>query len=299
MLDPKRPTLADYRDAPGRAHRGERTVARDVGDLPLVSIVTVARNAERSLPATIASVAEQTYPNIEYIVVDGVSTDSTLEIVQSSRDVVSTWISEPDGGIYDAMNKGIALSTGRYVKLLNADDTLPPDSVARAVAAFGRAVEDTCIYGDIRLMGLDGTGFGFMTLQGGVKYFEPFLHPAWYVPLSTYRIHGLYRTNLRVASDYEYFLRLRRAGIRFQHVGGDPLVSFRIHGASSSLRGVREGFLINQEYQGSLRASYVAGLHLYKKLRGRAMDWVLGEERATLLRTRVHRRRREKQGASS
>lgn len=266
-------------------------------DEPLVSLVTVARNAGKLIGETIASVADQTYRNIEYIVVDGASSDTTLDVVRANV-AVTRWISEPDDGIYDAMNKGIALSTGRYVKLINADDVLPPDSVERAVDAFKSLPAGWCVYGDIRLMDLQATQYGFLTMDDVTRYRSPFLHPAWYVPASVYAQQGLYRTDFRISSDYEYNLRVRKAGVQFHHVGGAPLVNFRTNGASSSLRGVREGFTIDRQYQGLALASYAFSDHLYMKLRSRLLDSVLGERLALRLRTLVHERRRAKRGVN-
>lgn len=93
-----------------------------VNEFPGVSIVTVCRNAENNIDATIKSVLSQTYKNIEYIIIDGVSTDSTLEIINKYKDRISKIISEPDKGVYDAMNKGIKNATGKYIYFLNAGD---------------------------------------------------------------------------------------------------------------------------------------------------------------------------------
>lgn len=246
-----------------------------------------------------SSVAAQTYPNLEYVVVDGASTDGTLDVIKAHEGLVSQWISEPDEGIYDAMNKGIALCTGSLVKLLNADDLLPPASVERVVAQSRTAPPGTCFYGDVNVMSVDGEAFGLMTLEGGVRYFPVFLHPAWYIPRSVYEEHGLYRTDFRVASDYEYSLRLRQAGVRFEHLGGEPLITFRTDGASSSLRGVGEGFRINRDYQGLWPACYVAGTHLYKKLRSRFVRRLLGERLALRARAAVHQVRGTRRGTTT
>jgi len=255
---------------------------------PLVTVVTVTRNAARLLPDTLASVASQSYTNIEYVVIDGASTDGTLDILRSHEHAISRWVSEPDAGIYDAMNKGIAMARGALVKLLNADDLLPSDSVARAVAAYRTLARGTCIYGDLAVTNVGGQGYGRLTLGGGIRFFPIFLHPGWYVPLSVYETYGLYHTRYRVASDYEYSLRLRRAGVPFHHVGGDPVVTFRADGASSSYAGVREGFLINREYQGLGPATYVAGMHALLKFRRGLINGLLGERAALGLRTQVH-----------
>ena len=111
----------------GRRLKG---IVRDgTPDRPLVSIVTVVYNGAATIERTIASVLGQSYPNIEYIIVDGGSTDGTLDILRAHEDRVDLWVSERDGGIYDAMNKGVALCTGEWVGLINADDWYVDDAV--------------------------------------------------------------------------------------------------------------------------------------------------------------------------
>ncbi len=103
---------------------------------PLVSIITVVRNEEKWLEQAILSVLNQSYDNIEYIIIDGVSTDGTLDIIRKYEDRITYWMSEPDSGIFDAMNKAIVLTKGKIVKLLNADDWLEPNSTKIAVKYF-------------------------------------------------------------------------------------------------------------------------------------------------------------------
>src|SRR6478672_11457802 len=99
-----------------------------MGDAPhLVSIVTVVRNASRQLADTIESVRRQTYPSVEYIVVDGASTDSTADVLRRNLPKIDKWISEPDSGIYDAMNKGKAMASGAFAMFVNAGDTFVDD----------------------------------------------------------------------------------------------------------------------------------------------------------------------------
>ncbi len=103
-------------------------------NLPLVSIITVTYNAEKYLDETIESVLAQTYPNIEYLIIDGNSSDQTPEIIKKYQDKIDFWQSEPDQGIYDAMNKGLAKATGEYVWFMNAGDTIDtPDTLSRVI----------------------------------------------------------------------------------------------------------------------------------------------------------------------
>lgn len=115
-----------------------------------VSVITVCYNAVDSIDNTIKSVLSQTYKNIEYIIIDGMSTDGTLDIINNYRDKISTFISEKDNGIYDAMNKGIGIATGDVVYFLNSDDVLFDENVIKDVVTEFEKVKDTSLlYGDI------------------------------------------------------------------------------------------------------------------------------------------------------
>jgi glycosyltransferase involved in cell wall biosynthesis len=91
---------------------------------PKITIITVSRNSEQFLPETIESIINQSYANIEYIIIDGASTDSTIDIIKHYSENIDIWISEPDTGMYDAMNKGLERATGDYILVLNSDDLL-------------------------------------------------------------------------------------------------------------------------------------------------------------------------------
>ena len=118
---------------------------------PLISIVTVSYNAVATIEQTILSVINQTYPNIEYIIIDGGSTDGTVDIIKKYTDQIAYWVSEPDKGIYDAMNKGIAVATGEWINFMNSGDTFCTNFTLQSVFS-GFVNEYDIIYGDsIRL----------------------------------------------------------------------------------------------------------------------------------------------------
>ena len=107
-----------------------------MNNIPLISIITVSYNAVKTIEDTILSVINQTYPNIEYIIIDGGSTDGTLDIIKKYQDKITYWVSEPDKGIYDAMNKGIAKANGELIGIINADDWYELDAVQNVVLEF-------------------------------------------------------------------------------------------------------------------------------------------------------------------
>ena len=131
-------------------------------DFPLVSIVTPSFNQARFLEATLRSVLEQDYPNLEYLVVDGASTDGSLEIIRRYASRLSWWVSEKDSGQSEAINKGLRRARGEFVGWLNSDDIYLPGAVSAAVAAFQSHPQAGLIYANARSIDMDGKPFNLM-----------------------------------------------------------------------------------------------------------------------------------------
>src|SRR4051794_27577813 len=142
-----RPKLDDYPAVPRPAsqtggRRTQQSAEADALSMPLVSVVTIVRNGARTLSRTIDSVLSQDFRDIEYIIVDGGSTDGTLELLRANQDRIALWISESDLGISDAFNKGIALSRGEIVGLLNSDDWYEPGAIHAMVEHMQKSGAD-------------------------------------------------------------------------------------------------------------------------------------------------------------
>jgi len=131
-------------------------------NLPLVSIVTPSYNQGRFLEATLCSVLEQDYPNLEYLVVDGASTDNSIEIIRKYADKLTWWVSEKDTGQPEAVNKGLQRARGEIVGWLNSDDVYQPGAIAAAVAVFRAHLEAGVVYGDALAIDADGRPFNLM-----------------------------------------------------------------------------------------------------------------------------------------
>ena len=177
---------------------------------PLVTIITVCRNAQGTIGRTLRSLEAQTYPNIEYIVVDGASTDGTLEAVRQSP-AVARWISEPDKGIADAFNKGIALARGEWIGILNADDWYEPDAVAAAMAAPDGA---DLIHGAVRYWDGGDPREVYHPRQDRLHLEMTINHPSAFVRRSLYERLGGFDPGYRYAMDYELILRFLADGAR-------------------------------------------------------------------------------------
>ena len=174
---------------------------------PLVSTVTVAFNAAATITRTIASVLAQDLPGHEYLEVDGGSTDGTLDILKSHGDRIR-WVSEPDRGIYDAMNKGVRLARGQWIHLLNADDEYAaPDALSRVAARLDPGRTN---YADILVVDQAGNrrlqSFRYSRLRMLYGAYVP--HPGLVVSRAQYDAVGAYDTAWRIAADHDMILRL-------------------------------------------------------------------------------------------
>ena len=219
---------------------------RDGGDRftssqPLVTIVTPCRNSQAYLERTIVSVAEQSYPNVEYIVVDGGSTDGTLDIIRRHDGVVSHWVSEPDDGQADALRKGFAVAHGEIFAWINSDDAYPRDAVEVAVSALRRSDADV-VYGNRALIDADGRRIGERRLSPFVPFFSRrgvlyggfgVYQPAAFWTRDLYHEVGGIDPSFQFCMDTDLFARFVMDGANFKFVRRE-LVHFRVHQESKT-----------------------------------------------------------------
>lgn len=261
------PRLNDYRRVPAllSCPKGGRLAdSTSFGIRPgVVTIVTAVRNSASTLSRTIDSVRAQTYPLIEYIVVDGSSTDGTLELLRRRTDRIDLWLSEADRGISDAFNKGIALATGEFVALVNADDWLEPDHIAQSVDHLRRSGADFS-FGNLLLH--DEAIVPLYRIIGDERYSQrihhamPALnHPSMVCRSTLYARHGLYDLSYRIGMDYEWLLRNHKRGAVGTYL---PSLTSHMGAAGVSQRNVRTSLLEVR------RASVAYGYpHLFAALR--------------------------------
>lgn len=178
-----------------------------------VSIITVTYNSAEYLQDCIHSVKSQLYPNIEYIIVDGKSTDQTMSIIRKNESVVDYWISEPDKGMYDAINKGMAAATGDIIGILNSDDVLDNEKVISTIVDNFEIHGVDSVYGDLEFVDRYDTNRVMRIWKG-----QPFkrsrfnygwmpAHPTFYIKRSLVEKYGSYENHYYSAADYEFMAR--------------------------------------------------------------------------------------------
>jgi glycosyltransferase involved in cell wall biosynthesis len=243
-----------------------------------ISIITVCHNSEQYLSETIDSVARQTYPHIEYIVIDGNSTDNTIEIIKENERHIFKWLSEPDSCMYDAINKGLKLATGDYILVLNSDDKLASENIIEKAVIEIKKQRLDYYYGNM-YKSLDGKLKKVRLFQ--VSFKELLLsthgtfasHPTFFISASLNKALDNYDLKYKYASDYDYILRaLATKGKKGKHLNL-YISKFRIHEnsitSSGKIESERQKILIQHRYHQYpiiIRWIYYYSLWIYYKL---------------------------------
>lgn len=236
-----------------------------------VSIITVCYNSEDTIEDTIKSISQQSYSNIEYIVIDGRSSDRTNEIIGYYDSAVSIHVSENDSGLYDAMNKGIALSTGDIVGILNSDDVFyDNNSIQDIVSKFVEDATLDAVYADVgfydkslksKIRHYSSKGFSFSKLKFGIMP----AHPSLYVKRSCFDVVGHYSLSYKIAADFDMVVRLfSKLKFRSKYLPKE-LVKMRVGGISTS--GFKSTMLLNKEILQSLAINGIASSYFHLVLK--------------------------------
>jgi glycosyltransferase involved in cell wall biosynthesis len=207
--------------------------------LPKISIVTVVFNGVSTIRESIESVLSQSYPNIEYIVVDGGSIDGTIAVINEYASRIDVIISEPDKGIYDAMNKGVRIATGDWIGMLNSDDIYADASAIEKIISNSLCSNAEIVFGNLTFF--SGNDY---KLSGKVvpKLFKPWMlcfgvmppHPSVFIKKLTYEKNGLYALKYKTGADFELFVRYFCVNnLKYQYIDVD-VVMMRIGGVTTS-----------------------------------------------------------------
>lgn len=222
-----------------------------------VTIITVCLNAAATIRDTIESVLAQDYPDIEYLVIDGASTDGTMDIVRGFGRGICKVLSERDRGMYDSMNKGLRLATGDIVGFLHADDMLASPTIIREIVAAFRVSDAECVFGDIDIVHPRNTGRVLRRWRAGRHrpgalprgWYPP--HPTLYVRRSVLGEVGLFDERYTIAADMDHMLRLFEVrGVRSHYL---PRVVVRMRAGGLSNGSLRNIWRANVETWESLR----------------------------------------------
>ncbi|MET0570518.1 MAG: glycosyltransferase family 2 protein [Pedobacter agri] len=214
---------------------------------PLVTVITVVYNNAKTLEQTILSVIEQSYKNVEYIIIDGGSTDGSVEIIQKYARFLSHWESEPDQGLYFAMNKALKRASGAFIAIINSDDWYEPNALAQIVDAAIQFPETDVFHGLLRFIDLQQNE---EMIRG---HYDSFLskgmieHPTCFVKKTIYDRVGFFDTRYQSAADYDWMIRVKKSGAKFRLLPA-VLSNFRRGGMSESLLGALEEVNIKRKH---------------------------------------------------
>lgn len=202
-----------------------------------VSVITVSFNAEKTIARTLVSVNEQTYPQIEHIVIDGCSTDRTMEIVAALKHRPGNVVSEADRGIYDAMNKGLKQATGDVICFLNADDRYVTETIVAEVVSQIEESQANIVYGDVVYVSPEGQTTRYYDSQrfnkSQLKYGWMPAHPSLFAVASVYRKLGEFDATFKVAGDFEMCCRMFQVPDQKSVYLAKPFVEMLVGGASA------------------------------------------------------------------
>ncbi len=209
-----------------------------------ISIITVVWNNKDTIKCAIDSVLNQTYKKIEYIIVDGASTDGTIDIIKSYGNKISRFISEPDDGLYDAMNKGIKVATGNIIGILNSDDFYIDNNVIKKVANIFKEKGVDSMFADLVYVKPNN-------LDKVVRYYDSskFLpnkfqyalypaHPTFFVKKEIYDKYGIFKTNYKIAADFDLMARFLYTNRISYYYLNEAIIKMRLGGVSSSFSSV-------------------------------------------------------------
>lgn len=229
-----------------------------------LSIITAVYNREATIAQAIASVRAQTYPDVEHIVIDGASSDGTLAAVEEAQHARMRVVSEPDGGIYDALNKGIALAAGDVIGLMHSDDFFAHDRVLEKVASAMDSSGGLAVYGDLDYVSAADERRVVRRWRSGVYsarklrrgWMPP--HPTLFLRRELFERHGVYDTSYRIAADYDAILRyFSHEDLRPEYIP-EVLVKMRLGGESN--KSLRKLLRKTREDYRALRSNGVGGL---------------------------------------
>jgi|GEM_PF-233166 len=281
-----------------------------VTELPLITVITVVLNGEKYLEQTIQSVINQTYPNVEYIIIDGGSTDGTLDIVKKYEDYIDYWVSEKDKGQSNAINKGWQMSRGEILAWLNSDDTYKTGTLVYIADFFYKHPEVDMVYGDVDIVDKEDNVISACPRRIEFRL-NKLIHDHWYIPQQGVFIRqrvlqkvGMLDENLHFQMDHDFYIRVRLKGCIIKYVPR-YLANFRTHPDAKSTpqnwkKVWKEYFLVRRRY-GATIFSKIYRLHAWRVLKQKIiviplLYFPMGKDIIEQIRKKNRWRVKERQG---
>lgn len=237
-----------------------------------ISIITVVFNNESNIQDCIETILGQTYPNIEYIIIDGKSTDKTIDIIKSYGDKISKFISEEDKGIYDAMNKGISIATGDVIGILNSDDFYTSDKVIETIASKFMTKNIDATFSDLDYVSFKDKNCITRKWRSTPYYNNAFIrgwhpaHPTFFVKKEIYNKYGSFDLNFDISADFEIMLRfIEKYKIKTYHI---PQVLVKMREGGESNQSIKNILLGNKNVRKAFEKNgiYLDPLYTPKRL---------------------------------
>jgi glycosyltransferase involved in cell wall biosynthesis len=259
----------------------------------LVSVVTIVRNGEYEIEETIKSVLKQNYKHIEYIIIDGNSTDNTMNIINRYKNNISYIVSEADFGIFDAINKGVQIASGDLIGLIHSGDSYEPNTIKIVAETFIKTNADI-IYGDMyskEVIDAVVITKRHIANHTNLKNKMSIFHPSTFIKRKCYKEIGLYNTKYLLAADYDYLLKLYLLGKHFHHIN-KPLAIFLTGGLSGSnfSLSVKDNFNIRkQNLSVGFAVKYATNQILsycFFSLRKKIIEFFIGKSNYTKLKAK-------------
>lgn len=233
-----------------------------------ISIITATYNSQETISETINSILAQTHKDIDYIIIDGGSTDKTIEILRQYEPFFNgklKWISEKDNGIYDAMNKGIKLASGEIIGILNSDDYFTNNKILETInSVMTKNTALDAIYGDVHFINDKKKCIRYYSSkifkrELMVMGFMP-AHPTFYCRKECFHLYGMYKTHFRICSDFDLLLRfIYKHNIKIQYIPLD-MVTMRTGGISTS--GIKSHLIIMKEHMKIFKENHISTNYL-------------------------------------
>lgn len=253
---------------------------KSIASKPLLSVITVVFNGEQFIEETIKSVLFQDYDNVEYIIIDGKSTDQTVSLIKKYESCIDYWVSEPDQGLYDAMNKGIYLSQGDIIGIINSDDFYEPNAFQKVVSIYQRwryRVDEMIVITGSLYKVDESNDIKFIIkrdktyLNKRIDWGMPLNHPSTFITRKLYRKVGAFSATFKICGDYDLIYRIFhfQSKVEFFFID-DVLATMRLNGISDKLTTVItrswEHYLVRKKYKKKYINIYILTTWLLKTM---------------------------------